>query len=224
MWLSIIWPFFISGPIDKSSVAEVLKFCFANFFQLLAEILRKWSQESVGLGGEEKVMKKSSANQAQRPFHYIRYFTLVENQSPKSYFTNLKTFSKIGFWIFLAEKLIWIFKPNISKNKNETLEVDFETLCGWVSIWTIYPGSKLSVAGSPSIEGNSRFLMDNPNIKTWMSLLVEYSKVLAPTLLLTTQAQVLSFDSDFNSIRTIVGNPCQRRPSSQCSSRWGKVF
>ena len=48
---------------------------------------------------------------------------------------------------------------------------------------------KLSVAGSPSIEGNSRFLMDNPNIKTWMSLLVEYSKVLAPTLsLLTTQA------------------------------------
>ena len=139
-------------------------------------------------------------------------------------YENPKTFSKIGFWIFLAEKLIWIFKPNISKNKNETLEVDFETLCGWVSIWTIYPGSKLSVAGSPSIEGNSRFLMDNPNIKTWMSLLVEYSKVLAPTLLLTTQAQVLSFDSDFNSIRTIVGNPCQRRPSSQCSSRWGKVF
>ena len=135
-----------------------------------------------------------------------------------------KTFSNIWFWIYLAEKFIWIFKPNISKNKNETLEVDFETLCGWVSIWTIYPGSKLSVAGSPSIEGNSRFLMDNPNIKTWMSLLVEYSKVLAPTLLLTTQAQVLSFDSDFNSIRTIVGNPCQRRPSSQCSSRWGKVF
>ena len=135
-----------------------------------------------------------------------------------------KHFQKLDFEFFLPKSWFEFSSQISAKNKNETLGMDFETLCGWVSIWTIYPGSKLSVAGSPSIEGNSRFLMDNPNIKTWMSLLVEYSKVLAPTLLLTTQAQVLSFDSDFNSIRTIVGNPCQRRPSSQCSSRWGKVF
>ena len=80
---------------------------------------------------------------------------------------------------------------NKMKSKTITLFVDHKAWAVCLAFELYILDTERSSRVTLYYWGNSRFLMDNPNIKTWMSLLVETSKVLAPQLkgtqLLTTQ-------------------------------------
>ena len=186
----------------------------------MAEILRKWSEESLVLGGEEKVMKKSTANQDEKTISLHPIHSTVVGKVPK-----MSHFYRKPQRSWKHEKLLL----KISNFKTEKIGGNFEKWDIFEPLWndTVFELYILKLSASQQGHPLLRKLTfshgqsKHPDMN--VSLLVEYSKVLAPPL----SSQIWQ---DFSVlIRTSTASEEQlseihvnSKVYQKCSSHWGR--